>query len=218
MMRWFSNMSHAPIRKFHFGDDFEEERRGGAVRRAQDRAALDEAEQRGYQMGFEAGLAAQAQTDSARQALALEALSAALDRMSHQQKHFLGLCEEKSVSLALDIVRLHGDLLHGFDPHAGFVAAMREVMTRFVDAPYIVARVPLDLREPITLRLNELAQMVRFSGRLVVEPLSDPSGLADFAFEWPDGALRHNRAELQARLADEFARFGFVKEEIADHE
>ena len=216
-MRWFSNMTQSAVRKFHFGDDFDEERRGGVVRRAQDRAALDEAEQLGYATGFQAGMREQAQTDQARLALAIEALAQTIQKVELDKARFLAACEEQSVNLACDLAQLHGDILQGFDPHAGFSAALRDVFKQFSQAPYLIARVPLAHRDDAQKRLEEMAHALRFTGRLVVEPLRDDAGSADFALEWPEGALHHNRDALRLRLQQELERFGFQPKDVMDH-
>lgn len=216
-MRWFSKMTQSAVRKFHFGDDFDEERRGGVVRRAQDRAALDEAEQRGYAAGFQAGMNEQAQTDHARLALAIEALAQHIQKVEEDTRRFLAECEEQSVHLACDLASLHGDIVQGFDPYAGFTAALRDVFTQFSTAPYLIARVPLARREEAEKRLGAIAEACRFSGRLIVEPLQESVESTDFALEWPEGALRHDREALRLRLLQELERFGFQPKELMDH-
>lgn len=217
MTRWCSDMAQASTQKFTFGDDFEHERRGGTMRRAQDRAALDEAEQRGYAAGFAAGQAAQQAGDEAQLAAAFHAIAMRLSSFDESLKRFLAICEEEAVALAVSLAELHGDCVAGFDPRAGFAQAAHDVLAQFPDAGRVLARVPAPLRAAAEERLARLADEMRFSGRLVVEPLSDAMGDADFSFEWNEGALRHDRQALRASLTDEFQRFGFALTDVNDH-
>ncbi len=203
--------------KFTFGDDFGVERRGSAARRAQDRAIAEEAEQRGYATGFEAGLAAQRESDASRMSQALEALALRMAAFEQQQEHFFAQCEAEAVALACSLADLHGQRVAGFDPYAGFAAAVHDVLAQFPTAARLVARVPVSLRNAIEDRLMRLGAEARFEGRLIVEALPDETHNCDFALEWPDGAIRHDRAALDRQLQDEFQRFGFSKPDLNDH-
>ena len=205
--------SHA--QKFTFGDDFGIERRGGPVRRAQDRAIAEEAEQRGYASGFAAGLAAQSESDESRMAEALAALAGQLTVLEQQKVDFFAQCEKEAVALALSLADLHGQRIAGFDPHAGFAAAVHDVMTQFPAAARLVARVAL--RDAIEARLMRLGAEARFEGRLIVEALPEETDACDFALEWPDGVIRHDRGAISRRLQDEFQRFGFSLPDMNDH-
>lgn len=202
--------------KFTFGDDFGVERRGSSARRAHDRVVAEEAEQRGYQRGFEAGLAAQQQSDTSQLAQALAALAAQLSAVAQDQAYFFDRCESEAVSLACTLAALHGDRIAGFDPHAGFASAVHDIMTRFSAATYLVARVPAAVRETAEARLKAVCAEARFSGRIMVEVLPAEAHHSDFAFEWPDGALHYDRRALEERLHDEFQRLGFLPD-VNDH-
>lgn len=208
----------AHAQKFTFGDDFGVERRGGTARRAHDRALIEEAEQCGYAAGFEAGLAAQRNSDASLASEALSLLAAQLANFEHQKTAFFAQCEDEAVALACTLAELHGQRLAGFDPHAGFASAARDVLMQFPTATQIVARVPPSLRASIEARLAQLAKEARFQGRLIVEALPEGVDRADFVLEWPDGAIQHDRLALEQRLQDEFRRFGFLMPDINDHE
>lgn len=210
-------MAQISVQKFTFGDDFEHERRGGTTRRAQDRAALEEAEQHGYAAGFAAGQAAQQGSDAAALAQAMHAIALRLAEFDSSVARFLATCESEAVSLAVSLVELHGDCIAGFDPQAGFAHAAHDVLAQFPDAGRIVARVPVHVRAAAAERLEAVAREAGFSGRLAVEALPDAMGDADFALEWPEGALRHDRRALRERLMEEFQRFGFSMTDVNDH-
>lgn len=206
----------ASAQKFTFGDDFGVERRGSPARRAQDRAIAEEAEQRGYQAGFEAGLQAQQQSDASQLAHALAAIAAQLSSFERNQAAFFNACETEAVALVCMLAELHGDRVAGFDPQAGFAAAVHDVLTRFADASHLVARVPPALRDATEARLASLCAELRFNGRISVETLPAQAYHSDFALEWPDGALRFDRRALDEKLRHEFQKFGFLSD-VTDH-
>ena len=209
-------MSAAAAHKFTFGDDFGLERRDGMMRRAQDRAALEEAHQQGYAAGFAAGQNAQAASDEAQLAQALQALAAALGQFADDRDRFLQGCETASVALAHQLATLHGDIVAGYDPLAAFTAAVRETLLHYTQATRIVARVPADRRDSAEKLLQQLAHDLRFSGTVSVETLPAGSAATAFVLEWPDGALRFDRDALRTRLVDEFQRCGFSLNIMSD--
>ena len=194
---------------FVFGDDFGEERRSGGPRRAQDRAALVEAEERGYAAGFVAGQTAQQSSDEGQLIAALRTIGAAIRAFEEQKIRFLSRCEVESIGLAAAIAEVHGQLVRGIDLHAAFTVAARDVLRQFATAPRLVARVPLSQRDAIEERLRALAEEARYSGILSVEPLSDGETESDFELEWSDGALRFERNTIRTMLRKEYERFGF---------
>ena len=202
--------------KFTFGDDFGLERRDGVMRRAQDRAALEEAEQRGYAAGFVAGQNAQMVSEEAQLAHSFHLIASTLEQFAADRDRFLQACEQASATLAHDLAMLQGDIVAGYDPLAAFAAAARETLLNHAQAARIVARVPLDQRDAAEARLNRLAADLRFSGALSVEALPAGDNAADFALEWPEGSLRFDRAALRARLMDEFQRCGFSLTDKSD--
>jgi hypothetical protein len=209
-------MSATAATKFAFGDDFGLERRDGMMRRAQDRAALEEAEQRGYAAGFAAGQNMQMASDEAQLASTLRMIESTLGQFTADRDRFLQACEHASAMLAHDLATLHGDIVAGYDPLAAFSAAARETLLNFTQAARIVARVPIEMRDAAEARLNKLAADLRFSGALSVEALPTGYGAADFTLEWPEGSLRFDRATLRARLAEEFQRCGFSLTDKSD--
>lgn len=208
---------HNAAQKFTFDNDFGVERRGGTARRAQDRAIADEAERRGYAAGFEAGLAAQRESDASRMSEALAVLADSIAHFEQSAAMFFAQCEREAVALACSLADLLGARVNGFDPHAGFAAAAHEVLAQFPSAARCVARVPAELRALIEARLVQLAADARFQGRLIVEALPEDALQSDFALEWPDGALQHDRRLIDQRLRDEFQRFGFLPPDVTNH-
>lgn len=206
-MRWCSDMAQASA--FIFGDDFGEERRGGTMRRAQDRVALEEAEQRGYAAGFAAGQAAQQTSDEGQLITALSTISAAMRRFEEQKIAFMDRCEVESIGLAAALAEIHGQIVRGIDLHAAFAVAARDVLRQFASAPRLVARVPMHLKDEIETRFRQLADEARYSGVLSVEPLTHMQSPSDFELEWSDGAFRFERDRLKVIVRSEFERFGF---------
>lgn len=203
-------MAAQAAQKFNFGDDFGADRRDGALRRAHDRAALEDAEQRGYAAGFAAGQAAQQASDDAQLAQAFQHMASALENFARDRDRFFMLCEQESVALAQHLAELHGAIVAGYDPLAGFAAAARDTFITYAQAVRIVARVPAPSREAAEIRLKALAHEVRFNGAINVEALPMGHNGSDFALEWPDGALKHDRHSLEERLRGEFERCGFT--------
>lgn len=215
-MRWFSEMSAMAAHKFTFSDDFGLERRDGIMRRAQDRAALEEAEQRGYAAGFAAGQSAQIASDEAQLAHSLHLIASTIEQFVADRDRFFEHCQQTSVSLAHHLVTLHGAIVSDYDPLAAFSAAAREIFLNYAQAVRIVARVPVDIRDATEVRMKKLAADLNYSGALSVEVLPAGHGAADFMLEWPEGALQFDRAALQARLANEFQRCGFSMTDVSD--
>ena len=200
-----------------FGDDFGLERRDGIVRRAQDRAAIEEAEQRGYGAGFAAGQAAQQASDDAQLVGVLQSLALEIARFRADKERFFAACEQESVALATTLASLYGRIVDGIDPHAAFGMAARDVVRRFADASRIVARVPASMRADIDVKLQAFARDARFGGTISVEAAPEAGGAGAFALEWPDGALAFDPRDLEAKLQAEFARYGLIKTEANDH-
>ena len=194
---------------FVFGDDFGEERRSGGPRRGHDRAALIEAEERGYAAGFVAGQMAQQSSDEGQLIATLRTIGAAMHAFEEQKIRFLSRCEVESIGLAAAIAEVHGQLVRGIDLHVAFTVAARDVLWQFASAPRLVARVPLSQRDAIEERLRALAEEARYSGILCVEPLSDGEADSNFELEWSDGALRYDRNTIRTMLEKEDERFGF---------
>jgi flagellar assembly protein FliH len=83
-----------------------------------------------------------------------------------------------------------------------------------VAAPHVVVRVAEGVYESTHQRLEEIARMHGFDGRLVV--LAEPGmALGDCRIEWADGGLSRDRASTEAAIGEAVARYVAARRDAA---
>jgi flagellar assembly protein FliH len=188
--------------KFLFDVDFATAGESEAER-AKSQAALEaavaEAEARGYRNGHTAALAEEQVQSERRIAAALERIATALTTMSGGLNAIERRLEAEAVEVAVAVAgKLVPELIarEPFGEIAALAADCSHVVVRVNDALYA------DARE----RVEEIARMSGFEGRLVV--LAEPDlGPGDCRIEWADGGLTRDRAATEAAINDAVGRY-----------
>jgi flagellar assembly protein FliH len=195
--------------KFLFDVDF-----GGtgspSPEQAASKAALEvavaEAEARGYRNGY---AAAQADTTielERRKVAALERIGTAIEQLTGS----LGAVERRLEAEAIEVaVAVAGKLateLVAREPFAEIAALAADCFDQLGGVPHVVVRVNDALYADARERLEEIARVRGFDGRLVV--LAEPDiGFGDCRIEWADGGLTRDRARIEATIGEAVANY-----------
>jgi flagellar assembly protein FliH len=204
--------------KFLFDDDFGD---GGQSKTAEPvvaetahRAAIAEAETRGYQKGLsaaEARAAAELKTDAERRRVtAFERIAVALEALAARLKGVEDRFEAESVEVAVAVARKLAPSLIAREPLAEVAALATECFGELLNAPHIVVRVNDTLYATAREQLEDIARARGFEGRLVV--LGEPDiPVGDCRIEWADGGLKRDRAATETAIAEVVDRYVAVR-------
>jgi flagellar assembly protein FliH len=195
--------------KFLFDLDF-----GGSgsqsAEQAASKAALEvavaEAEARGYRNGYAAAQADTTAELERRKAAALERIGTAIASLSGS----LGAVERRLEAEAIEVaVAVAGKLateLVAREPFAEIAALAKDCFDQLRGVPHVVVRVNDALYAEARERLEDLARVRGFEGRLVV--LAEPDiGFGDCRIEWADGGLNRDRARIEAAIGEAVANY-----------
>ena len=81
-----------------------------------------------------------------------------------------------------------------------------EMVSNAFEWPHVVVRIAEPIYEQARTRLEEIARMQGFEGRLVI--LAEPGmALGDCRIEWADGGLTRERAATEAAIGEAVARY-----------
>jgi flagellar assembly protein FliH len=168
--------------------------------------AVADAEARGYRNGY---AAAQADTNAElarRRAAALERIGAAIASLNGS----LGAVEQRLEAEAIEVaVAVAGKLateLVARKPFAEIAALAAGCFDQLGGVPHVVVRVNDALYAEARERLEEIARVRGFEGRLVV--LAEPDiGFGDCRIEWADGGLNRDRARIEAAIGEAVANY-----------
>jgi flagellar assembly protein FliH len=190
--------------KFLFDVDF-----GGtgspSPEQAASKAALEvavaEAEARGYRNGYAAAQADTTAELERRKAAALERIGTAIASLTGS----LGAVERRLEAEAIEVaVAVAGKLateLVAREPFAEIAALAADCFDQLGGVPHVVVRVNDALYAEARERLEDIARVRGFEGRLVV--LAEPDiGFGDCRVEWADGGLNRDRARIEAAIAE----------------
>jgi flagellar assembly protein FliH len=168
--------------------------------------ALGEAESKGFRDGF-----AQAEREAVaeaerRTALAFEQIGDALDRLARGLAAVESRLEAEAVEVAVAVGRKLAPELVAREPLAEIAALATECFKQLVTSPHVVVRVNDALLATARARLEEIARLRGFEGRLVV--IAEPDvALGDCRVEWADGGLNRDRAAVEAAIAEAVGRY-----------
>jgi flagellar assembly protein FliH len=190
--------------KFLFDVDF-----GGtgspSPEQAASKAALEvavaEAEARGYRNGYAAAQADTTAELERRKAAALERIGTAIASLTGS----LGAVERRLEAEAIEVaVAVAGKLateLVAREPFAEIAALAADCFDQLGGVPHVVVRVNDALYAEARERLEDIARVRGFEGRLVV--LAEPDiGFGDCRVEWADGGLNRDRARIEAAIGE----------------
>jgi flagellar assembly protein FliH len=192
----------APV-KFLFEDDFASGHPGKrTITAAAHEAALARAEAEGFLKGQNAAEA----KNEGRATAALERMAQAAGVMAQGLAALEARLEAESVEVAVAVARKLAPELIAREPLAEIAALAASCFHQLVAAPHIVVRVPEQIYEVVQPRLEQIAHLNGFQGRLVV--LAEPGmAVGDCRIEWADGGLARDRAATEAAISDAVERY-----------
>jgi flagellar assembly protein FliH len=193
----------APV-KFLFEDDFAGHGASGkrTVTVAAHEAALARAEAEGYRNGV---AAAEAQIEG-RAAAACERIAQAIAAMAYGLPAIEARLEAESVEVAVAVARKLAPELIAAEPLGEIAALAASCFHQLIAAPHVVVRVDEAIYQSAHKRLEQIAQLHGFEGRLVV--LAEPGmALGDCRIEWADGGLARDRAATDAAISEAVERY-----------
>lgn len=189
--------------KFLFDNDFSPAARAEPKITA---AALAEAEQNGYRNGMMAA-EAQARTEAERRAaMALERISSALDGLSRELGAVERRLEAEAVEIAVAVARKLAPELIAREPLAEIVALAGASLAELRTAPHIVIRVHDSLHASAKDKLDAIARLRGFDGRLVVLGEADVAP-GDCRIEWAEGGIVRDRATIEHAITEAVSRY-----------
>ncbi|MGB9368183.1 MAG: FliH/SctL family protein [Xanthobacteraceae bacterium] len=194
----------APV-KFLFEDDFTSGHAAPGKRivtAAAHEAALAHAAADGFRKGMNA---AEAKIEG-RATSALERIAQAIAAMAQGLAGLEARLEAESVEVAVAVAQKLAPELIAKEPLAEITALASSCFNQLIAAPHIVVRVAEQIYEIAQPRLEQIAHLNGFQGRLVM--LAEP-GMApgDCRIEWADGGVSRDRAVTDAAIAEAVGRY-----------
>ena len=194
----------APV-KFLFEDDFTSGHSAPGKRMiaaAAHEVALARAEADGFRKGMNA---AEAKIEG-RATSALERIAQAIAVMAQGLASLEARLEAESVEVAVAVAQKLAPELIAKEPLAEIMALASSCFHQLITAPHIVVRVAEQIYEIAKPRLEEIAHLHGFQGRLVM--LAEPGMAAgDCRIEWADGGVSRDRAATEDAIADAVGRY-----------
>ena len=193
----------APV-KFLFEDDFAG---GGAAAKpvvplAQHEAQLAQAQAEAYRNG----LAAAEVKIEGRTADACDRIAQGIAALTQGLTAIEARLEAESVEVAFAVARKLAPEAIAAEPFAEIAALASDCFRQLVAAPHVVVRIAEPIYEQAHARLEQIARMQGFEGRLVI--LAEPGmALGDCRVEWADGGLTRDRAATEAAIGEAVARY-----------
>ena len=195
---------NAPV-KFLFEDDFAAGHSGPGKRTvtaAAHEAALARVEAEAYRKGV---AAAEAQIEG-RTAAACDRIAQAIGTMAQGLSAIEARLEAESVEVAVAVARKLAPELIAAEPLGEITALAASCFRQLIVAPHIVVRVAEQIYDIAQPRLEQIAQLHGFPGRLVV--LAEPGmALGDCRIEWADGGLARDRAATETAIGEAVSRY-----------
>jgi flagellar assembly protein FliH len=194
----------APV-KFLFEDDFTS---GHAVpgkrmvAAAAHEAAVAHAEADGFRKGMNA---AEAKIEG-RAAAALERITQAITALAQGLGTLEARLEAESVEVAVAVAQKLAPVLIAKEPLAEITGLASSCFHQLIAAPHIVVRVADQIYEAARPKLEQIAHLHGFQGRLVM--LAEPGmAVGDCRIEWADGGVSRDRAATEAAIAEAVTRY-----------
>ena len=187
--------------KFLFNVDFSsgEDQQAQRASKAELEQAVAEAEARGHRAGYAAAQADANVEAQRRFAAALEQIGDRLAALSGGLGDIERRLEAEAVEVAVAVANKLAPELIAREPFAEIAALAADCFRQLVSAPHVVVRINDALYAEARERLEEIARMRGFDGRLVV--LAEPDvAPGDCRVEWADGGLTRDRAKTEAAI------------------
>ena len=201
--------------KFLFDEDFASGERPTMTLVEAERRRAD-AESVAYRSGFAAGQA-QAQGEATERVAA--ALAIIADGLARIERALCGIearLETEAVDVAVAVgSKLATDLI-AREPFAEIGALAAECFRQLVATPHVAVRIGPDIYDEAKHKLEELANLHGFQGRLSV--LSDANLRAgDCRIEWAEGGVDRDRTTALAAIDDVVARYVTARCAAVEH-
>jgi flagellar assembly protein FliH len=195
----------APV-KFLFEDDFASGHAGAnakpVIALAAHEAAVARAETEAYRNGL---IAAEAKIEG-RAAAACERIAQGIAGLTASLQAIEARLEAESIEVAVAVARKLAPELIAAEPVGEIAALAGSCFRQLIAAPHLVVRVAEAVYEVAHTRLEEIARLHGFEGRLVV--LAEPGiALGDCRIEWADGGLNRDRARIEAAIGEAVANY-----------
>jgi flagellar assembly protein FliH len=170
------------------------------------KAALAQAEARGYESGYAAAVA---ETER-RAAEALERIGESIEALSQGLGAVEAQLEAEAVEVAVAVARKLAAALIAREPFAEIAALAADCFSHLVGAPHVVVRVNDALFAKAREELADIARTRGFEGRLVV--LAEPDiAPGDCRIEWADGGMARDRAKTEAAIDEAVGNYVSVR-------
>ena len=193
----------APV-KFLFEDDFAGSSAPAkpVIPLAQHEAQLAQAQAEAYRNGL---AAAEAKIEG-RTSAACDRIAQGIAALAQGLRAIEARLEAESVEVAVAVARKLAPETIAAEPFAEIAALAAGCFRQLVGAPHVVVRIAEPIYEQAHTRLEEIARVQGFDGRLVV--LAEPGmALGDCRIEWADGGLARDRAKTEAAISEAVARY-----------
>jgi flagellar assembly protein FliH len=195
----------APV-KYLFGDDFAA---GSAAPPPKPVVPLEmhEAELARVQTdAYRNGFAAAGTEIEARASAACERIAQGIAALTQQLEAVAARLEAESVEVAVAVARKLAPELVAAEPLAEIEVLASSCFRQLIAAPHVVVRIAEPTYEAAHKRLEEIARLHGFEGRLVV--LAEPGiALGDCRIEWADGGVARDRAATEAAIGEAVGRY-----------
>lgn len=201
--------------KFLFDEDFASGDRPTITLIEAERRRAD-AESIAHRKGFAAGQA-QAQSEaSERIAAALAVIADGLARIERALSGIEARLETEAVDVAVAVGNKLATELIAREPFAEIGALAAECFRQLVATPHIAVRIGPDIYDEARHKLEEIATLNGFQGRLSV--LSDASLQAgDCRIEWSEGGVDRDRTKALAAIDDVVGRYVTARRASVEH-
>jgi len=141
-----------------------------------------------------------------RATASLERIAQAITAMAQGLSGIEARLEAESVEVAVAVARKLAPDLIAAEPLAEITALASSCFRQLIAAPHVVVRVGEQIYEVAQPRLEQIAHLHGFQGRLVV--IAEPGmALGDCRIEWADGGLARDRAATEVAVAEAVGRY-----------
>jgi flagellar assembly protein FliH len=199
--------------KFLFDVDFgtaEHHDADRATSKAAIELAVADAEARGYRTGYAAAQAEVSAEAERRRAAALDEIAGTLAALASGLRDIERRLEAEAVEVAVAVATKLTSELIAREPFAEIAALAADCFKHVIGVPHVVVRLNDALYADARERLEEIARLNGFEGRLIV--LAEPDvALGDCRIEWADGGLSRERAKAEAAINEAVAAYVAVR-------
>jgi flagellar assembly protein FliH len=195
-----------PAAKFLFDEDFAGDAKPKTITMVEFERRQADAESQAHRKGFEAGLQ-QARTETNEKlSKTLTRIADDMDRIHRGLLAIEARIETEAVQVAIAVAtKLAPDLI-AREPFAEISALATDCFRQLVTTPQIAVHLSADIYEPAKEKLEEIARLRGFEGRLTV--LSDGTmAPGDCRIEWAEGGVTRDRAATVAAIEELVARY-----------